>query len=82
MLNDPDREAQLALLRLLREIRHEAGLRQKDLADRIGRSQSVVSKYESGELQMDLLTLRQICAACGTSLSCFVQRLEAYLSKS
>jgi len=67
------------LRKLLRQLRLGAGLRQSDLADLLNRPQSFVSKYESGERRLDLLELRQVCAALGVSLSEFVARLEALL---
>ena len=45
------------LLRLLRDIRREASLRQVELAKRLGKPQSFVSKYESGERRLDLLDI-------------------------
>ncbi len=65
-----------ALLALLRQIRQEAGLRQEDLAERLGRPQSFVSKYETGERGLDVVELYDVCAACGISLSKFASRLE------
>jgi transcriptional regulator with XRE-family HTH domain len=67
---------QTELLRLLREKRKGAGLSQMDLAKRLGRSQSFVSKYESGELRLDLVELRLICRTLGMSLSSFVRQFE------
>ena len=61
---------------LLRQIREQAGLRQADLAQRIGQTQSFVSKYESGERRLDLLELRQVCEAAEISLSEFVRMFE------
>lgn len=60
----------------MREIRTGAGLRQVDLAERLGQPQSFVSKYESGERRLDLLEVRQICEAVGIPLEEFVRRLE------
>jgi transcriptional regulator with XRE-family HTH domain len=67
---------QKRLLELLRQIRLDAGLRQVDLAERLGQPQSFVSKYESGERRLDLLELRQICEAVGISLLKFVKMFE------
>lgn len=67
---------------LLRQIRLGAGLRQSDLAERLGQPQSFVSKYESGERRLDLLELRQICQAVGLSLVDFVTRFENLLQCS
>jgi transcriptional regulator with XRE-family HTH domain len=64
------------LLTLVRKIRLEAGLRQADLARKIGQPQSFVSKYESGERRIDVLELRQICTALGVTLGEFVRRFE------
>lgn len=69
------------LLALLRAARREAGMRQVDLADRLRRPQSYVSKYESGERRLDLLELRQICNALGISLEAFVRKLESGLDE-
>lgn len=65
------------LLRLLRQIRKSAGLRQADVAEALGQPQSFVSKYESGERRLDLLELEQVCNACGTDLAQFVSEYLA-----
>jgi DNA-binding transcriptional regulator YiaG len=67
---------QTELLKPLREKRKAAGFSQLDLAKQLGRSQSFVSKYESGELRLDLVELRSICQILGTSLSSFVRQFE------
>src|SRR5437764_6023885 len=64
------------LRQLLRQLRHEAGLRQEDLAHRLDEYQSFVSKYESGEKSLDLIELRQICRALGVTLLELVHRFE------
>lgn len=64
------------LCRLLREVRERAGLSQSELARRLARSQSFVSKYEAGELRLDLVELRVICRALKTSLVSFVRQFE------
>ncbi|QDU17449.1 Helix-turn-helix domain protein [Gimesia maris] len=70
---------QRILLDLLRKIRKEAGLRQDDVAERLGRPQSFVSKYESGERRLDILELYDVCGALGLTLSKFVEKLQANL---
>ena len=67
---------QTIFLALLKELRQEAGLRQRDLAERIGEPQSFVSKIESGERRLDIVELRYICAALGVTLQEVVQRLD------
>jgi transcriptional regulator with XRE-family HTH domain len=75
------RTDQEALLQLLREIRKEANLSQKSLAQKLQKPQSFVSKYEAGERRLDILELRQICDAVSIVLSEFVQRLEEKLKE-
>ncbi len=70
---------QKKLRSLLKQIRRGAGLRQGDLALKLGKPQSFVSKYESGERRLDLLEVRQICRAVGISLTDFVRRFEESL---
>ena len=69
------------LLEVLREARQEAGLTQVQLAQALQQSQSFVSKVEVGERRLDLIQLRTICHALGTTLPVFVTRLEARLAQ-
>ncbi len=69
------------LCELLRSIRLEAGLRQVDLADRLGVPQSFVSKYEIGERRLDLMELRAVSSAIGIALVDLVARYEALLAE-
>ena len=73
------RSEQEALVALLRAIRSEAGLRQVDLAKKLGQPQPFVSRYESGERRLDILELRQVCQAVGITLQEFAARLEQQL---
>ena len=68
------------LTQLLRQLRTQAGLRQKELADMLGKPQSYVSKYESGERRLDVVELRQICQALGVTLPEVIQRWEDWLA--
>jgi len=70
-----------AVLALLRETRRAAGLTQIDLAERLGLSQSFVSKVERGDRRLDVIQLRTICRILDTTLVAFVQRLEGQLEK-
>ena len=79
MPKNPYSPQQVKLQELLRQLRLDSGLRQEDLAKRLGRPQSFVSKYESGERRVDVLELREICAVLGASLTEFVRRLEGDL---
>lgn len=63
----------------MRQVRVEQGLRQQELADRLGKPQSFVSKYESGERRLDLIELRHVCETMRVSLQDFVRRFEESL---
>ena len=65
------------LAQLLVSLRHEAGLRQVDLAQRLRKPQSFVSKYESGERRLDLVELYSICQVLKVPLSELVKRFQA-----
>jgi transcriptional regulator with XRE-family HTH domain len=67
------------LVSLLREMRIEAGLTQVDLAARIEKDQTYVSRYESGQRRLDVLEVREICQVVGVALEEFVKRLEKAL---
>ena len=67
------------LQKLLRQARTDAGLTQIQLADKLRRPQSFVSKYESGERRLDLIELREICETLKISLADFVKRFEKSL---
>ncbi len=66
-------------LLLLKEMRQKHGVTQVELAKKLGVPQSFVSKYESGERQLDILELRQICQLVGISFDDFVRQLEEKL---
>lgn len=63
----------------LRELRQNADLTQMQLARRLGRSQSYVSKAESGERNMDFLEVRAYCLACDQDFTVFVSTLDVLL---
>lgn len=63
------------LRRLLRESRLIAGLRQQDVAQRLGKPQSFVAKIESGERKVDLIEALQFCAATGADPLSIVKKL-------
>ncbi|MBP3983983.1 helix-turn-helix transcriptional regulator [Pseudoxanthomonas helianthi] len=74
MTTAPDRHALLALL--LRDLRSQARLTQTDVAAALGKPQSYVSKYESGERRLDLVELADLCAVLGVSLQEFISLFE------
>ncbi|MEZ0318283.1 MAG: helix-turn-helix domain-containing protein [Methylophilaceae bacterium] len=60
------------LTKLLRQLRLDAGLTQSLLAEKLGHSQSYVSKYESGEQRLDLIELEKVCNAVEVPLPVFI----------
>jgi transcriptional regulator with XRE-family HTH domain len=68
-------------LRRLRDVRQNAGLTQVQLADRLGQTQSFVSKCERGERRLDLVEARAFCIAMGVSFPSFVAGFERELRK-
>ena len=63
----------------LRDARRAAGLTQENLAQRLGQTQSFVSKCERGERRIDVIELRMFCQALGVSFTGFVRRLDGSL---
>ena len=63
--------------------RHQAHLRQVDLAERLGKPQSYVSKYERGERRLDFTEFMAVAAALNLDVHEFValynQRVAAFL---
>ncbi|MEL4381751.1 MULTISPECIES: helix-turn-helix domain-containing protein [Shewanella] len=66
-------EREESLRNELKAMRKSAGLSQTQLAERLNKPQSFVSKYESGERQLRILELEAICRGCGTSSSLFLE---------
>jgi transcriptional regulator with XRE-family HTH domain len=62
------------LATLLRQVRLDANITQLQLAEKIGQTQSYVSKYENGEQRLDLIELEAVCKAIDISLIDFVER--------
>ena len=67
---------QLVLQTMLRDARTSAGLTQYDLADKLGRPQSFVSKYEGGDRLLDVIELLSVLRAIGVTPTHFIGRLE------
>jgi len=67
---------------LLKELRQKQGITQVELSEKLGVPQSFVSKYESGERQLDILELREICHFIGIPFDSFVRQLEEKLNEA
>ena len=66
-----DREYEFFRQRLV-DARQQARLTQSEVADRIGKPQSYVSKCESGERRVDVIELAELAAIYDRPLSWFV----------
>jgi len=66
----------LALQDLLRDIRVEANITQLELAKKLNKPQSFVSKYEAGERKLDIIEIYFICESMGIKFQDFTKRLE------
>lgn len=64
------------LLEMLRSAREASGITQIDLADRLGETQSFISKCERGERRLDIVELRDWCAAIGVSFVPFLKKFD------
>ncbi len=70
-----------AMLKLLKERRQGADITQIIIADRLGMTQSAVSKVERGERRLDVVELRRWCKCLGISFVGFVRELDRRLGK-
>ncbi len=67
------------LLAHLREARVQAEVTQVQMADRLGTTQSMVSKCERGERRLDAIELRRWVMELGFSFPEFIAEFEASL---
>jgi len=63
----------------LKDLRLRTNVTQTDLATRLGRPQSHVSKFEAGERRLDIVETMAICDAIGVSFESFVSEFTARL---
>jgi len=68
-----------AVTDLLKELRKEAGITQVQMAEMLEQTQSLFSKYERGEIRLDVIQLRTIALKLGLTLTEFSAQLEKRL---
>lgn len=61
----------------LKLARMKAGLRQIDLARKVGVSETAITKYETGRARPSLVTLQRICQVLGAPLDDLAQDFES-----
>lgn len=67
---------QEVLQELLKRVRVEAGLKQRELANLLDTPQTRISDYEIGERRIDVVQLEGYLQPLGITLSEFVRRYE------
>lgn len=60
---------------ILRQERKKAGLRQSDLAKRTNRSQAYISKFENGDLRLDVIDFVKFCEVIGCNPSSILKEI-------
>ena len=61
---------------LIKEARKRAGFTQTELGTCLGKTQSAIARWERGDVQPSLETLREIVRGCGLDLSFFISRFD------
>jgi transcriptional regulator with XRE-family HTH domain len=63
--------------RALADARQERGLTQSEVAARLRKPQSFVSKYESGERRLDVIEFLEVCDAISISPSSILKKIHS-----
>ena len=82
MKNFPHNPEHKILVTLLREMRLERNMIQNDVAEKLGRPQSFVAKYENSERRLDFIDVYYISMALGTSLNDLCSSFERKVQQS
>ena len=75
-------ELYIQLRELLIVARQAQGLTQAEVADRLGKPQSFVSKYEGGERRLDVVELIEICQNLHISPAAIITKLSGIKTES
>jgi transcriptional regulator with XRE-family HTH domain len=66
---------------LITTAREKSGLTQADVAAKMGRPQSFVSKYESGERRLDVVEFIHVCEALKVDPQALIYEVKAEMYK-
>ena len=80
MLKSQHTEENTIFVAALRDRREALGLRQADLAKRLGQTQVTISRVENGERKLDYMELRTWLRALRVAPVSFVRQLERKLN--
>ena len=61
---------------LIKEARLRAGVTQSELGARLGKSQSVIARWERGDVAPSFETVREVVRACGLDLTFFISKFD------
>lgn len=79
---NPLHDARYQIFReMLANARSEKGLLQTTLAERMGRPQSFVSKYERGDRRLDMPEFLEVAEALGIDVESFIQLYRTKLAR-
>jgi transcriptional regulator with XRE-family HTH domain len=70
-----------AAIRIIIDARNELGLTQRDLAERLGKPRSFVSKIETRERRLDFVEFVAVARALGVDPGLLVDRVIAALGR-
>lgn len=79
-MSDPWSKSRVLLRFELKQLRLKSCLTQAEVAERLKKPQSYVSKLESGDRALDLIEAREFCNACGRRFDRFIFYLEKKLA--
>lgn len=71
----------LAAVQVIVEARERAGLSQRDLAERLGKHRSFVSKIEGRERRIDIVELLALADALGVAPAAFVELIDKRIAR-
>lgn len=70
-------EEHTRLRKALHRERKKAGLKQADLAKRTNRSQAYISKFENGDLRLDVVDFLAFCEVIGCDPHTIIEEVRA-----
>ena len=74
----PDRDRYDILRQLLLEARYAKGFKQVELAGHLGKPQSFVSKYETGERRLDVVEFLEVCDALSVRPETILEKINLW----
>jgi len=70
------------LRKRLIDARVDAGLSQAEVASRLGRNQTFVSKYERGERRLDVVEFLEVASVLGVDANKLLREIAKFMEKA